>query len=320
MTAGLKALSALSAGRIDIEYRDARLTGALPTSEAELADAEAEFRAALPQGFAGTVAMQTEGPEVQAGLDRDRYWMHLARDPEGLALSGQVPDATTKQAIETQAAALYGNEHVDSALTVTGTSPPASWEAAALGALGHLHATIDGEADLTAQSVTLRGRVTEPERAREIHDGLLAELPGYSVNSLIRVDLPMALETVPLPPIRCAAELNRANRPPAIDFTTGSAVITVASAGTLDALAAVLRRCVGGAISVGGHTDAQGSDEVNERLSQARAEAVVRALVERGVPAEKLLPIGFGEERPIATNETAAGRARNRRIEFEPAG
>ncbi len=97
-------------------------------------------------------------------------------------------------------------------------------------------------------------------------------------------------------------------------------MITAGSAPTLDALAAVLRRCAGGAIEVGGHTDARGSDEVNERLSQARAEAVVRALIDRGVPADRLLPVGFGEERPVATNETEAGRAQNRRIEFEPAG
>jgi OOP family OmpA-OmpF porin len=97
-------------------------------------------------------------------------------------------------------------------------------------------------------------------------------------------------------------------------------VLTAGSEPVLDSLATVLRRCAGGAIVVGGHTDAQGSDELNRRLSQARAEAVAAALAARGVPPDVIVAIGFGEERPIASNESVAGRARNRRIEFEPAG
>lgn len=168
--------------------------------------------------------------------------------------------------------------------------------------------------------MTLHGRVTAPELVRSIHDGLLARLPDHRISTVLRVDLPAALAAVPLPPVRCAAELNLANRTPAVDFAAGSALITAESAATLDALAAVLRRCAGGAIEVGGHTDAQGSADFNERLSQARAEAVVEALADRGVPPDLVHAVGFGEERPIASNETEAGRARNRRIEFEPAG
>jgi OOP family OmpA-OmpF porin len=134
------------------------------------------------------------------------------------------------------------------------------------------------------------------------------------------VDLAAAVRKIPLPPARCAAELNEINREPAIDFATGSAILTAGSTPVLDKLASVLGRCAGGAIAVGGHTDSRGSEDVNERISQARAEAVARALAERGVPPDRIVPIGYGEERPIASNESAAGRARNRRIEFEPAG
>ncbi len=200
VTAGLAALAALPAGRIDIEYRDVRLSGAPPASEAELAAAEAELRAGLPGDFTGTVALAGEDPQSTAGLQRDRYWIRFARDAEGLTLTGRVADAATKQAIETQAAALYGADGVSSALGIAGTPPPAGWERAALGAMEQLHAVLDGEADLAGQSVTLHGRVIEPELARSIHDGLLAELPGYSVSSVVRVDLPAALAEAPLPP------------------------------------------------------------------------------------------------------------------------
>lgn len=320
VTAGLRALASLPAGRVDIEYRDVRLTAAPPTSETVLAEAEAAFRAALPEGFEGTVALRAEDAATMADIDRGRYWMHLARDAEAVSMAGQVPDDAAQAAIETEAAALYGRDAVESALVVAGKAPPAGWERAALVLLHQLHAMVEGEADLTGQSVTLRGRVTEPELARPIHDALLASVPGYRVDTRLRVDLPAAFRALPLPPVRCAAELNAINQEAALDFATGSTVMTAGSGRVLDTLAAVLRRCAGGAIQVGGHTDARGSAALNQRLSQARAEAVAAALVERGVPLDRIVATGFGEERPIASNETESGRARNRRIAFQPAG
>ncbi len=69
-------------------------------------------------------------------------------------------------------------------------------------------------------------------------------------------------------------------------------------------------------IKVEGNTDAIGSEAYNMKLSQKRAEAVVQYLTNKGVPATKLEPVGYGKTRPIATNKTAAGRAQNRRVEF----
>jgi len=65
-----------------------------------------------------------------------------------------------------------------------------------------------------------------------------------------------------------------------------------------------------------GHTDASGRNDANLTLSQQRADAVMQALVTRGLDANRLFTQGFGSAQPIATNETSAGRAQNRRIEM----
>ncbi|MCX7952887.1 MAG: OmpA family protein, partial [Deltaproteobacteria bacterium] len=65
-----------------------------------------------------------------------------------------------------------------------------------------------------------------------------------------------------------------------------------------------------------GHTDNQGQLDYNQRLSEARANAVVEALVQRGIQRDRLIPVGVGMSVPVATNETEEGRAKNRRVEL----
>lgn len=69
-------------------------------------------------------------------------------------------------------------------------------------------------------------------------------------------------------------------------------------------------------IRVEGHTDSRGDDDYNKSLSQERADSVVKFLINQDVAAERLKPIGYGEERPISSNKDRAGRAANRRVEF----
>ena len=68
-------------------------------------------------------------------------------------------------------------------------------------------------------------------------------------------------------------------------------------------------------IKVVGHTDSQGPESINQPLSEARAEAVKTALVERGIAASRITTKKAGETEPIATNATPQGRQRNRRID-----
>jgi OOP family OmpA-OmpF porin len=66
-----------------------------------------------------------------------------------------------------------------------------------------------------------------------------------------------------------------------------------------------------------GHTDSVGSDAYNQKLSERRAMAVKEYLVSKGIPASKITTIGKGESQPVATNKTAEGRQKNRRVDIE---
>jgi OmpA-OmpF porin, OOP family len=101
-----------------------------------------------------------------------------------------------------------------------------------------------------------------------------------------------------------------------LQFDPGSARLSPISHAQLQQLAAVLKAYRTVLISVAGHTDNIGNASANLRLSAQRAAAVKQALVGQGVAATRVADEGFGSERPIATNDTEDGRARNRRIEL----
>lgn len=102
-----------------------------------------------------------------------------------------------------------------------------------------------------------------------------------------------------------------------IQFDFNQASIKPESHGLLDEIAGVikanpqLRK-----ISIEGHTDSDGSDAYNLKLSRDRAAAVMRYLTEHGVEASRLASNGFGEQKPIASNDTPEGKEKNRRVDF----
>ena len=100
-------------------------------------------------------------------------------------------------------------------------------------------------------------------------------------------------------------------------FDTGRATILAKSNGLLDQVAAVLAQHPEiAALQVEGHTDNVGNAERNKVLSQDRANAVKAYLVKAGIEEKRLVPVGFGQERPADTNDSPAGRDNNRRVEF----
>ncbi|HEY6644222.1 OmpA family protein [Povalibacter sp.] len=102
-----------------------------------------------------------------------------------------------------------------------------------------------------------------------------------------------------------------------IRFASGRSNIDAANASLMSKVRDALALFPDASMVVEGHTDANGTDSANLILSQDRADAVRQYLVSNfGINAEKITSIGYGETRPVATNETAEGRARNRRIDL----
>jgi outer membrane protein OmpA-like peptidoglycan-associated protein len=101
-----------------------------------------------------------------------------------------------------------------------------------------------------------------------------------------------------------------------INFNRASYDLDPASYPTLNKLADAANRCPALVVEIEGHTDAEGTVERNKRLSNRRANTVREYLSRAGVEPSRLEAIGFGQSRPIAPNDTAEGRAMNRRIEF----
>ena len=99
-------------------------------------------------------------------------------------------------------------------------------------------------------------------------------------------------------------------------FETGKATLKPESMDEIRKVADYMKKNPSARFEVQGHTDNQGSDKVNDPLSQQRAEAVVKALEEEGVDPFNLRPVGKGSHEPVADNKTEEGRAKNRRVEF----
>jgi outer membrane protein OmpA-like peptidoglycan-associated protein len=101
-----------------------------------------------------------------------------------------------------------------------------------------------------------------------------------------------------------------------IHFATGKAEILPESAPVVGEVVSLLRNRPGLRVGIEGHTDNTGTAAANKSLSEARARAVAAAIAAAGISADRLDPLGYGQERPVADNRTEEGRAKNRRVEI----
>ena len=106
------------------------------------------------------------------------------------------------------------------------------------------------------------------------------------------------------------------NMPSNITFRTNSADLNAAFFEVLNSVGLVLKEFDKTVIEVAGHTDSTGTAEYNQQLSERRADAVASYLKTRGILADRIITVGEGETRPVASNDTPEGRQLNRRVEL----
>jgi outer membrane protein OmpA-like peptidoglycan-associated protein len=197
-------------------------------------------------------------------------------------------------------------------------------------------AVVPGVTHARAVPVTTATRPAEPERQRAMPwwiVGLLAiaALLAFAWNRLSRHQtasrnaVTMAAPTDSVAPGRMTALTRVLESNVALPqrllvqnltFGTSSATVEGDSQRVLNEVADVLAAHPNAKMRVEGHTDATGSPEANRSLSQARADAAKRYIADRGVDASRIEAVGYGADRPIASNDTTEGRAENRRTEL----
>lgn len=229
-----------------------------------------------------------------------------ATQPGQVVVAGTVPDEATRLALLTRLRELYGAERVQDQLTVGGVVTPPQWSASVQRLLtSDLKQISHGELKVEGTQVSVRGETSNEATRQEVVSRMATSLTStYTVKNALRV---AAVEQ---------HVLDDALNNRIVEFESGSAILTPRGRIVLDDMVSALRKVKGKRVEVIGHTDSVGTRDTNLVLSQARADSVKNYLLTSGLSAEFLSTSGAGPDRPIATNDSEAGRARNRRIEF----
>ena len=323
VAAGLAALLALDGGRFVIADLEAVLTGPEGVTPERLTEIGGALEARLPDVFSLTTIappqMETQpgGGEVYA----PRFEAELGEDGT-IRLRGAVGDEVSREAIGSYASALFGHDRVTD-VTVLDPQLPDGWPGRVLAGIEALAEIKEGTLQVSRDAVAIDGWDIEADADARV-EALLAAKVGAGAAVEVRFDPEAAARAAaaeaavaeaarPRPDV-CAEEVAAILADGSIEFGAGSSDIDPASSGVIAAIADVLRGCPGARFEIGGHTDSQGAAEVNQRLSEQRAEAVLVALRAENLPRIRLEARGHGADQPIADNDTEEGRARNRRI------
>jgi OOP family OmpA-OmpF porin len=201
---------------------------------------------------------------------------------------------------------VFGADRVVDNVAVGGVVAPPNWSGYAQRLIGPNLKTISrGQVTLDGNNLTVRGEVASESVRQQVVSEMAANLnPNYVVKNSLRVTL------------SDQSVVDRALADRIIEFEPGSTQLTVSGQAILDEIAATLKTLANRKVEVIGHTDALGRRDYNLALSGARANAVKTYLVGKGIKAELVNVSGEGPDRPVASNSTPQGRARNRRIEF----
>lgn len=297
-----------------------RLRGVVADEQDIVAASRAALAAAGQGGqWAGGVT-SVDASALSVGAFEQPFAWSARREGERLALTGAAPSAETQSELMALA-----REHFvapSDSTHVAGGAPSPRFGAMAQQAVRALARLNSGEARIVGDRVVIIG-----DGGQAAVDAVRREFAAPPAPFHVRLELTVdgldpsrpelqGLNLASGEPEDCAEGFARVMEHNVINFATGSAAIDPSSREVLNTLASVALRCDRFTIEVAGHTDNQGNHAANMALSRQRADAVADYLVTQNVARERLTARGYGPERPRASNSDEAGRAANRRIEF----
>jgi peptidoglycan-binding protein ArfA len=238
--------------------------------------------------------------------------LSIVRNGKDFTLTGDLPDLSVKDKLLSELKATLGPgvNLIDKLAVKAGVNAPD------LSGVSPVFKAANDIADfnfnLVGETLTLAGTAPSDEVKAGVETAAKAAWPNVRVVNNIRVK---AVATAAGSCDNLQADITAALRSPIAYQTEGSG-LAAASKAELSAVAAAIKACPDAKVTVTGHTDNTGDDEINVPLSKSRAEAVADYLVSQGVPAGSVSADGAGSSQPVTSNATADGRAQNRRTEI----
>lgn len=232
-------------------------------------------------------------------------------EPGKVIASGSVPDEASRATILARLRDLYGAQNVVDRLEIGGVVPPPNWSENMAKILApNLKQVHKGQLQVSGTQIAIKGQVANEALRQQVVSNMATSLnPTYSIdNGLVAAG----------GEAQSLLDKTLSNR--VVEFESGSATLTASGRAILDEMAAAIKQIGAPKVQLIGHTDSQGNHQANVALSLARASTVRNYLIDKGIPVESLSASGAGPDQPVASNDTAEGRAKNRRIEFRLAG
>ncbi len=318
----IAAVGELGGGTVTFSDADVSLVALAGTEQSAFDKVVGELESNLPDVFSLTSKLPEKASVDGTGeAEQGPPEFVATRSPEGrVQLRGRVTNEQVREAVKSFAQASFGSEQVYLATRLDAELPD-GWPIRVLAGLTALGQLNSGSVVVQPAYIEVRGITGNPDAKAEISRHLADKL-GEGAHFEIAVTYEAALDPLAdLPtPEQCVAQIVAINDTTKITFEPSSTEITGGAIAVMDRIADVLKgKCsdVEFRLEIGGHTDSQGREEMNQQLSQQRADAVLQALMDRRVLTGRITAIGYGEEQPIADNDTEEGREANRRIEFK---
>ncbi|WP_380054912.1 OmpA family protein [Falsihalocynthiibacter sp. SS001] len=312
---GIRAVSRLGGGTLNFVDADVTLIAPEGTDATLFNTTVAELEADLPQLFSLSATLPETEEEEEKEEGAAEFVATLS--PEGqVQLRGWVPNDRVRKAAQSYARARFGRDAVYAPLSLD-PDLPAGWPMRVFSGIAALAELNNGSVLVDAEHLSIKGVTGNQDTNAQLAAMLATQLPEntdveFDVEYVEALDPIAALPT----PEECVASINAVIQANKITFAPGADRIDAAANSSIDQIASLMKECEAVPMEIAGHTDSQGRESMNFDLSQARAEAVVNALMARRVLTGNLTAQGYGETRPIADNDTEEGREDNRRIEF----